>query len=246
MYKTSLGFLKGVSCIDSLLNMVEKHMHYSPEADDCPLPFDPFKSCTVPRPIGWISTVSKSGSANLAPFSQWQNITYDPPIVMFSADQHVDGRKKDTVINAEETGFFVWNMATYDLRDAVNRSAQPVARGVDEFELAGVSKAACIEAPGPRVAESPCHFECRYLNTLRFPGTTRVSDADVVFGQVIHVHVDDRFLLPSGKLDILRIRPLARMGYYDYTSVTDIFEMRIPNADATEMAGLEGRPGRSR
>ena len=126
-------------------------MHYDPRKDNCPLPFDPFKSCTVPRPIGWISTISRTGETNLAPFSQWQNITYDPPIVMFSADQHVDARKKDTVINAEETGYFVWNMATYDLREAVNKSAQPVARGVDEFEIAGVTKAPCIEAPGPRV-----------------------------------------------------------------------------------------------
>jgi flavin reductase (DIM6/NTAB) family NADH-FMN oxidoreductase RutF len=217
-------------------------MHYDPRDRTRPLPFDPFKSCTVPRPIGWISTISKDGKPNLAPFSQWQNITYDPPIVMFSADQHVDGRKKDTVINAEETGYFVWNMATYELREAVNKSAQPVPRGVDEFEISGLTKAACIEAPGPRVAESPCHFECKYLTTLRFPGTTKISDADVVFGQVVRIHIDDKVILPSGKLDILKIRPIARLGYYDYTSVTDIFEMRVPNVSEDELAGLEGRP----
>ncbi len=216
-------------------------MHYDPRKDDPPLPFDPFKSCTVPRPIGWISTVSKGGKPNLAPFSQWQNITYDPPIVMFSADQHIDGRKKDTVLNAQETGYFVWNMATYDLREAVNKSAQPVPRDVDEFELAGVTKIDCIEAPGPRVAESPCHFECRYLKTVQFSGTTTVSDADVVFGEVVRIHIKEEFILPSGKLDILKIKPIARLGYYDYTFVSEIFEMRIPNADATEMAGLEGR-----
>jgi flavin reductase (DIM6/NTAB) family NADH-FMN oxidoreductase RutF len=217
-------------------------VHYDPREPERPLPFDPFKSCTVPRPIGWISTISRDGRPNLAPFSQWQNITYDPPIVMFSADQHVDGRKKDTVINAEDTGYFVWNMATYALREAVNISAKPVARGVDEFELAGVTKASCVEAPGPRVAESPCHFECKYLTTVRFRGTTKASDADVVFGEVVRIHVREDVVLPSGKLDVLKIRPLARLGYYDYTSVTDIFEMRIPGADAAEMAGLEGKP----
>lgn len=217
-------------------------MHYDPRKPDRPLPFDPFKSCTVPRPIGWISTISRDGRPNLAPFSQWQNITYDPPIVMFSADQHVDGRKKDTVRNAEETGYFVWNMASYELREAVNISAQPVPSGIDEFELAGVTKAPCIEAPGPRVAESPCHFECRYLNTLRFRGTTKASDADVVFGEVVRIHIREDVILPSGKIDILKIRPIARLGYYDYTSVTEIFEMRVPNADAEELAGLEGRP----
>ena len=216
-------------------------MDYDPRQKFRPLAFDPFKSCTVPRPIGWLSTVSRDGKPNLAPFSQWQNITYDPPIVMFSSDQHVDGRKKDTVINAEETGYFVWNMATYDLREAVNISAQPVPYGVDEFEMAGVTKAACIEAPGPRVAESPCHFECKYLNTLRFRGTTKASDADVVFGEVVRVHIKEDFVLPGGKLDIIKIRPLARLGYYDYTTVTELFEMHIPNANADEMAGLEGR-----
>ena len=106
-------------------------MHYDPRADVCPLPFDVFKSCTVPRPIGWLSTISRDGRANLAPYSQWQNITFDPPIVMFAANQHVDGRRKDTVVNAEETGYFVWNMATYALREAVNQSARDVAFGVE-------------------------------------------------------------------------------------------------------------------
>jgi flavin reductase (DIM6/NTAB) family NADH-FMN oxidoreductase RutF len=217
-------------------------MHYDPRSGERPLPYDPFKSCTVPRPIGWISTISRDGQSNLAPFSQWQNITYDPPIVMFSADQHVDGRKKDTVINAEDTGYFVWNMATYALREAVNTTAMPVARGVDEFELAGLTKAPCIEASGFRVAESPCHFECKYLTTVRFRGNTKASDADVVFGEVVRIHIDEDIVLPSGKLDILKMRPLARLGYYDYTSVTEQFEMHIPGADAEEMAGLEGRP----
>ncbi len=160
---------------------------------------------------------------------------------MFSADQHIDGRKKDTVINAEATGYFVWNMATYDLREAVNISAQPLPFGTDEFEVAGLTKAPSIEAPGPRVAESPCQMECKYLTTVRFPGRTKVSDADVVFGEVVRIHIRDDVILPSGKLDILKVRPLARLGYYDYTSVTELFEMRIPGATAAEMAGLEGR-----
>ena len=81
-------------------------MHYDPRTDASPLPYDVFKSCTVPRPIGWLSTTSKSGIDNLAPFSQWQNLTFDPPLVMFAANQHPDGRRKDTVLNAEETGYF--------------------------------------------------------------------------------------------------------------------------------------------
>ena len=98
-------------------------MKYSPGSERCPLPFSPFKSCTVPRPIGWLSSRSATGVENIAPYSQWQNLTFDPPMVMFAANRYPDGRRKDTVLNAEETGWFVWNMATYALREAVNISA---------------------------------------------------------------------------------------------------------------------------
>ena len=102
-------------------------MYYDPEKNDHGLAFNPFKSCVVPRPIGWISTVSLEGFPNLAPFSQFQNLTFDPPYVMFAANQNTLGRRKDTTVNSEQTGEFVYNMATYDLREAVNRSAAEVA-----------------------------------------------------------------------------------------------------------------------
>src|SRR3989339_730227 len=98
-------------------------MFYEPIRNDHGLPHDPFKSCVIPRPIGWISTISPGGIPNLAPYSQFQNLTFDPPYVMFAANQTADGRKKDTVVNAEQSGEFVHNMATYALREAVNLSA---------------------------------------------------------------------------------------------------------------------------
>lgn len=216
-------------------------MHYSPGQEPCPLPFSPFKSCTVPRPIGWLSTVSKDGKPNLAPYSQWQNLSFDPPMVMFAANPYSDGRRKHTVINAEQTGWFVWNMATYDLREAVNISSMEWPEGVDEFEKAGVTKAACLDAPGPRVAESPAHFECRYLSTHRLKGNSNHGWVDVVYGEVTRIHVKDEVIRPDGKIDIPLIRPLARLGYYDYTSVTETFEMRIPGATGAAAAGLEGK-----
>lgn len=216
-------------------------MHYSPGQDPCPLPFSPFKSCTVPRPIGWLSTISRDGKPNLAPYSQWQNLSFDPPMVMFAANPYSDGRRKHTVINAEETGWFVWNMATYDLREAVNISSMEWPEGVDEFDKAGVTKAACIDAPGPRVAESPAHFECKYLTTHRLKGNSNHGWVDVVYGEVIRIHVKDEVIKPDGKIDIPAIRPLARLGYYEYTSVTESFEMRIPGATGAAAAGLEGK-----
>jgi flavin reductase (DIM6/NTAB) family NADH-FMN oxidoreductase RutF len=135
------------------------------------LPFSPFKSCTVPRPIGWLSTISRAGVANLAPYSQWQNLTFDPPMVMFAANRYPDGREKDTVVNARETGWFVWNMATWELREAVNISAKAVAEltWMNSIE-APVTKARRCIAPRPALAEAPCHFECRYLSTHTLEG----------------------------------------------------------------------------
>ena len=217
-------------------------MRYTPAKETCPLPYSPFKACTVPRPIGWLSTVSPAGVHNLAPYSQWQNLTFDPPMVMFAANQYPDGRRKDTVLNAEQTGWFAWNMATYDLREAVNISSMAVSDDVDEFETSGMTKQECFEAPCARVMQSPAHFECKYISTHRIPGNSPVGSVDIVFGEVKHIHVNDEVITPEGKLDIAKIKPLARMGYYDYTSISEVFEMRIPNASGTEEDGLEGRP----
>ena len=134
-------------------------MKYDPTTEKSPLPFSPFKSCTVPRPIGWLSSISPEGKENLAPYSQWQNLTFDPPMVMFSANQYPDGRRKDTVLNAERTGWFVWNMATWDLREAVNISAMALPPGESEFERTRLTRSSADLSPVPMVAESPVHFE---------------------------------------------------------------------------------------
>ena len=216
-------------------------MHYSPTKEKCPLPYSPFKSCTVPRPIGWLSTLSEDGVPNLAPYSQWQNLTFDPPMVMFAANHLSSGERKHTVINAEKTGWFVWNMATYDLREAVNISAMELPFLEDEFLHAGVSKEECIDTKVPRVAESPAHFECKYLTTHRLTGNSNHGNVDVVYGEVIRIHVNDNYINENGKMDIKKLRPLARLGYYDYTSITDVFEMRIPGASDKTSEGLEGK-----
>ena len=215
-------------------------MFYEPGITPHGLAHDPFKSCVIPRPIGWISTVDRQGRHNLAPFSQFQNVTFDPPIVMFSANQNTLGERKDSVRNAEETGEFVWNMATYAQREAVNASAEELPHGVDEFERAGLVKLPSQRVKPARVQGSPIHFECVYLNTLRFPGTPPMGTADVVFGRVVGIHIDDRALTPEGLVDVLGIQPLARMGYYDYTWVDQRFEMVIPGNSQALLAGLEG------
>lgn len=221
-------------------------MYYDPQKNDHGLARGPFKSCVVPRPIGWISTKSKDGIDNLAPYSQFQNLGFDPAYVMFSANRGQLGKRKDSVINAEETGEFVYNMATYDLREAVNISASDVSPEVDEFELARVTKAPSIKVKPFRVAESPIQFECEHHQTVVLPGRDGLGAADIIIGRVVLIHIMDDIILPDGRIDVLKIRPLARLGYYDYTTIESTFEMWIPGATEHYMGGLEGDARRTR
>lgn len=199
----------------------------------------------VPRPIGWISTHNKEGQANLAPYSQFNNLTFDPPYVMFSSNQTVNGTRKDTVVNAEQTGRFVWNLATWDLREAVNISAEQVPYGVDEFERAKVTKEPAILMDVPMVRESPVQFECEYHSTVRLPGNPPMGTVDVVIGRVIAVHIKDE-VLTDGILDIKKTKPIARCGYYQYTVVVETFDMVIPGMSEDVLYGLEGSAKRNR
>jgi flavin reductase (DIM6/NTAB) family NADH-FMN oxidoreductase RutF len=167
----------------------------------------------------------------------FNQLGYDPPIVMFSGScRPGTGQHKDSVTNAEETGEFVVNMATWELRDQVAATSRFVAPEIDEFEVAGLTKAPSRMIVPPRVAESPVHLECRYHSTLTLPANRRESVHRVVVGQVVGIHIRDDALTDDGKLDILKLRPLARLGYLDYTSVVDVFTME-PQASADGMIG---------
>jgi flavin reductase (DIM6/NTAB) family NADH-FMN oxidoreductase RutF len=221
-------------------------MFYEPEKNNHGLPRAPFKSCAVPRVIGWLSTLSPEGVPNLAPYSQFTNLTFEPPYVVVSINQSFLQRRKDTTVNIEETGEFVYNMVTYDLREAMNITAAAFPPDQDEFEAAGLTKAESICVRPYRVAESPIQFECRYVQTIRLPGEGRMGTADIIIGKVVGVHIKDEYIMPDGKIDILKIRPLARLGYSDYTVVDNMFEM-LPS-DAYHVAedmrvGLEGAAG---
>lgn len=199
----------------------------------------------IPRPIGWISTVSASGEHNLAPYSQFANLSYDPPYVMFSANQTPSGRRKDTVVNAEATGRFAWSLATWDLREAVNITAEQLPSGVDEFQQAGLEKEytkAIVDPRLPMVKASPVKFECLYHSTLRLPGNPPMGTADVVIGRVIAVHIADD-VLTDGILDVRKTQPIARCGYYQYAVVKETFDMIIPSSSQWGedlLGGLEG------
>lgn len=194
----------------------------------------------TPRPIGWISTRSAEGIDNLAPYSQFNNLTFDPPYIMFAANQDIEGQRKNTTHNVEQTGEFVWNMATWDLREAVNVSAAQTDAEVDEFVAANLEKQAASTVNVAMVKASPIKFECRYYSTLRLPGNPPMGSVDVVIGKVVGVHIDES-VLTDGKVDLGKAQPIARCGYHEYVVVKPdaIFEMVIPG-DPRILIGLEG------
>ncbi|NQU62181.1 MAG: flavin reductase family protein [Rhodospirillales bacterium] len=191
------------------------------------LAHDPFSSCIVPRPIGWISTLSAEGIPNLAPYSFFNGITYAPPMVMFATNGRQPHGAKDSVANAEATGEFVYNMATWDLREKMNATSAPVPPETDEFELAGLETEPSELVKPPRVKASPVHMECAYHTTLELPCDIEGGRNAICVGRVIGVHIDDDYL-KDGLVDIKRIRPLARLGYQDYTVVDKIITMMRP------------------
>jgi flavin reductase (DIM6/NTAB) family NADH-FMN oxidoreductase RutF len=190
-------------------------MFYDTRKNDHGLPHDPFKAIVAPRPIGWITSMSAAGEINLAPYSYFNGLSSRPPIVMFSSE----GRK-DSLTFIEETKEFVCNLAVFELREAMNQTSAPFERGVNEMRRAGLEPAPSRLVKPPRVAASPCALECKWLKTVSLADLDgRALDAHVVIGQVVGIHIEDRFI-HNGLLDTAAMRPIARAGYHEYFVAT--------------------------
>jgi len=179
------------------------------------LAHDPFKALVAPRPIGWITAMSAQGAVNLSPYSFFNAFSDQPNMVAFSSN----GRK-DALSFIEETGEFVCNLATWDLRDAVNATSAPLARGENEMDHAGLTAAPSQVVKPPRVAEAPAALECKWLKTVPLePLGGGPAAYYLIIGQVVGVYIDDRFV-QNGIVDIAAMRPIMRAGYRDYFVVT--------------------------
>ena len=202
-------------------------MFYEPK-DGHGLPHNPFNAIVLPRPIGWISTLDEAGRTNLAPFSFFNAVSYVPPQVMFATTgPHAAGGHKDSVRNALATGEFVANLATWELREAVNLTSTPAPSHVDELELAGLTAIPSRLVAPPRVAESPVHLECRVVTSLELPTPDPEDPNTVVFGEVVGIHIADDAIV-DGLVDVGRLRPIGRLGYREYVHVRDSFELTRP------------------
>jgi flavin reductase (DIM6/NTAB) family NADH-FMN oxidoreductase RutF len=188
------------------------------------LPHDPFKAIVAPRPIGWISTRSRAGQVNLAPYSFFNAFCSNPPIIGFSSESY-----KDSIRNAEETGEFVANLVSKQLAAAMNRTSAPVDPAVDEMQLAGLAAAPCRLVAAPRVADAPAALECRLLQVVRLRDLHgNELNTYLVLGQVVGVHIDPHYLR-DGRFDLVAAQPVMRAGYRDdYVEVGAMFGMVRP------------------
>jgi len=209
-------------------------MHYPTTARAPGMKFDPFKALAVPRPIGWIGTVNRDGVPNLAPYSFFNAISDRPPMVMFSS-----GGQKDSLRNILENGEFTCSIANMALHEAMNLSSAPVAPGVNEFDLAGLTAARSMCVRPPFVAQAPAAFECRLWKVIDLPvpagkpGGPAPEGYHMVIGEVLAIYIDDQFV-EDGIVNTGKMQPLARLGYMDYSVVNaeSMFTLNRPTASA--------------
>ena len=200
-------------------------MFYRPE-EGHGLPHNPFNAIVTPRPIGWISTRDAEGVRNLAPYSFFNAVAYFPPQVMFastSAKPDQDGTK-DSVANIRATGEFCVNIVEFAARDAMNKTSEGFGREVDEFEAAGIEAVACETIGCDRVAGVPAALECKLTRIVELPGEAN----KVVFGEVTGIYMRDDCLV-DGVFDVVRFQPLTRMGYRDYSKISEKFSLKRPD-----------------
>ena len=199
-------------------------MFYKPE-EGHNLPHDPFKSIVSPRPIGWISSQDKKGNINLAPYSFFNAIADNPPMVVFSATGKKNNQtsNKDSIENIQQTGEFVVNIVSKNLLHQMNLSSGVYSEEINEFELANLKTGKSKLIKPPFVLHSPASLECKLFKFEILPGKHNI----LVIGLVIGIHINDKYI-DNGILKTLSYKPIARLGYRDYTEVNQSFSLNRP------------------
>ncbi|MBU3031073.1 flavin reductase family protein [Paracoccus marinaquae] len=193
-----------------------------------------FNAIIAPRPIGWMSTVDADGKTNLAPFSYFNIVSNDPPVLVFSCNTPEDRPAKDTLSNVRETGEFVFNLVTFDLVHEMNMTSAPLPVGVDEFEHAGLEKAPSRFVKPPRVARSPAALECKVIDTVRIKGESNEPEVNVTFGRVVGMHLHPDYLDKDGRFLTERAQPVTRLGGAEYAISQPTFELARQFSRANE------------
>lgn len=176
----------------------------------------------VPRPIAWVSTLGKDGSLNVAPYSYFNAVSADPPAIMFSTGQKDENSQKDTLTNIITSKEFVVNIVNQATAKAMNATAIAAPHGVSEFELAGLNPAPSQSIKTPRVKESPIHFECELLDLYPIGKNT------VVFGKILHIHVNDEVYQEPYKINTQALQPVGRLSGNSYANINELFTLERP------------------
>jgi flavin reductase (DIM6/NTAB) family NADH-FMN oxidoreductase RutF len=198
-------------------------MHYDAIDNAHGLPNDPFKAIVAPRPIGWISSMSRSGVPNLAPYSFFNAVSERPHYIVIGSSG-----MKDSLVNIEATAEFVINIATFELREQMNASSATVASDVDEFKLSGLTAAPSRFVKPPRVKESPAALECKLFQIVPLPDNHGDAKDWAIIGRVVGIYIDDRFIA-EGRVNTAAMQPIARLGYSEYATVESAWRMRRPD-----------------
>ena len=192
------------------------------------LAYSPLKALVSPRPVGWISSQSADKIANLSPYSFFNAIAELPPMVMFisapdAREKNKDGQK-DSLANILETGEFGVNIVAMAQAEQMVKTSRNVSSDTDEFDLAGLTKKTAEKISAPLVANAPAHLECKYYDHITLPDNGRGQHSVMVMGTIVGIHIDDS-IIKDGLVDITIYQPVARLGYKDYSTIREVFEL---------------------
>ena len=199
-------------------------MQFDPNELDYSAVYKLLTGAIIPRPIGWISSISEDGINNLAPFSYFNAVGDDPPHVMFSVGRGND-INKDTLNNVLNTKQFVVNMVTEVLAEKMNLTAQSVPSHVDEFALAHIDSIQSIKVKPLRVKESPITFECELVHHY-FLEDHKNGGACIIIGRIVMMHFDESVLMDNYKINLENYKPIARLAGSNYAKIGEIFSVK--------------------
>lgn len=209
----------------------EEALFYDPRVVSRPGPLthNPFLALVAPRPIAWVSSIDKTGQPNLAPFSHFNIVSVDPPMVMFAPNaKDQAGTPKDTFRNIGEVPEFVVNLVSWEQREKMNATSKTLRFGESEFAYAGVEPTPSVNVSPPRVADSKAALECRVWRVVDLPLGRSHRQCHIVIGEVVGIHISGDIIV-DGKISSPRFAQISRLGYFDYLVVRETFEMRRPD-----------------
>lgn len=199
-------------------------MHFDPDLIDQKATYKLLTGAVIPRPIGWISSISEDGIPNLAPFSFFNAVGEDPPHVMFSTVRP-NNSNKDTLNNVLTTKQFVVNMVVEDIVEQMNTTSQSVASDINEFELAGLTAIPSVKVKAPRVKESPINMECELVHHYTLEDNKH-GGATIIIGRIVLFHIDESVLLDDFKINMETYKPVARLAGSNYSKLGEIFSIK--------------------